>query len=76
MSGRSVYLAAWRKKTPTVVRSAIDSGSMAGVEVVTLKDVALLDRLDRESEGSGGHAHGDFVALFLADQRTPYGGIH
>jgi len=46
---------------------------MAGVEVVALTDVALLDRLDREREGPGGYADGDLVALLLADQRAAYG---
>jgi hypothetical protein len=48
MSGRSPKRAAWRKKIPSVVRSAIVSGSRpcAGAAGV-LKDVALLDRLDR-----------------------------
>jgi hypothetical protein len=49
MRARSPYFAAWRKKTPTVVRSLTVLGSiLAALAVVVLtEDVALFDRLDR-----------------------------
>jgi len=69
MSARSRYFAAWRKKTPTVVRSWMASGSIASAAAgVALDDVALLDRLDGERERARGNADRDPVPLLVADQ--------
>src|SRR6202521_5037724 len=70
---------AWRKKTPTVVRSAIAWGfrSLAWARSSDVRtDIDLLfDRFDGESECPGRHAHGDLVALFLAHQRAADRGL-
>src|ERR1700681_245685 len=70
--GLSPYRAAWRKKTPTVVRSAIDSGLRSWVAVVAVSDVALLDRLDRECQRAGGNADRDLVALLASHERPAH----
>src|SRR5579859_4734552 len=70
---RSPYLAACLKKTPTVVRSSMASGSRSLVEAVeVLRDVALFDRLDRERQRAGRHADCDLVALLAADERPSH----
>src|SRR6266851_8420478 len=61
--GRSPNRSACRKKTPTVVRSAIASGSKS-------RAVGLLDRLDAQRQRSGWNADRDAVALLLADERA------
>src|SRR5260370_37709865 len=54
----------------TVVRSEIVSGSSSCDEAAeAVKDVVLLDRLDGQSQRTGGHADRDLVALFLSDPR-------
>src|SRR5438105_6010008 len=75
---RSPYFAACRKKTPTVVRSEIPSGSISipVVAVVLSADVLLLDRLDGQCQRSRRHADCHLVALLLADQGAAYRRVH
>src|SRR5260370_42433739 len=40
--------------------------------LVLNEDVALLDRLDGESQRAGWPAHGDLVALLVADERPAH----
>src|SRR5512135_2176732 len=73
---RSPYLAICRNSTPTVVRPSTASGSISPVEAgEVLRDVVLLDRLDRERQRAGRHAHGDLVALLAADERPADGRV-
>src|ERR1700680_4970421 len=77
--GRSANRSAWRKKTPTVVRSAIAWGfrplAWARSSDVRTDTDLLFDRFDGESECPGRHAHGDLVALLLAHQRAANRGL-
>src|SRR5229473_1941371 len=61
--GRSPNRSACRKKTPTVVRSAIASGFRSWA-------VGLLDRLDAQRQRAGRDADRDPVALLFADERA------
>src|SRR5437660_11245880 len=74
-SVRSPYLAAWRRKTPSVVLSLTASGSRscASARPAFTEDVALFDRLDRQRQRSGRHAHRHLVALLATDEGTSHG---
>src|SRR5258708_36857023 len=63
--GRSANRSACRKKTPTVVRSAIASGFRPSA-------VGLLDRLDAQRQRARRDADRDAVAFLLADERAPH----
>src|SRR5258708_11680802 len=67
--GRSPNRSACRKKTPTVVRSAIASGFRSWA-------VGLLDRLDAQRQRAGRDADRDAVALLLADERATDRRVH
>src|SRR5258708_16447169 len=63
--GRSPNRSACRKKTPTVVRSAIASGFRSSA-------VGLLDRLDAQRQRAGRDAARAAFAPLPADERATY----